>query len=143
MTSTVVRDSIVGDDWIYRTAQAVPIQRLLGDDGQPTGDILTGPVRLAFCDSLTGGSKNDDEDEGKYGAALLFTPYADFAIIMEEYYKALAREFPQAYNPNDGQYYGVHSPFHDQGEKHTYNGFTSGLTYFNTSTLYMPPIVDS
>lgn len=143
LASTLVRDSIVGDNWIQATAQAVPVQRVLGADGQPTGDILTGPVRLAFVDNLMELNKNATEGEDKYGCTALFTPLADFKIFYEEYYAACAREFPGHWDAQNQQYYGLHSPFHDQSEKARYGGYTPGCIFLNTSSLFRPSIVDS
>lgn len=142
MTSTLVRDSIVGDDWIRQTAAAVPIQRVIDAAGQFTGDILTGPVRLAFTDTLFALPK-DAADDTKYGAALLFTPMADPRILYEEYYACCGREFPQYYDQQSQQYHGLHSPFHDQAEKSRFGGFTPGAFYFNSSSQYKPPICDT
>jgi len=138
LASTVVKDSIVGDAWIQQTAQAVPVQRVLDENGQPTGDILTGPVRLAFCDGLMDGE--GEEGSEKYGATLLFTPFADFRIFEEEYWAACGREFPNLWNGH--QYSGLHSPFHDQGEKAQYKGYTPGCKFINSSSMFRPNIVD-
>lgn len=148
MTTTLVKDSIVGDAWITQTAQACPVHRKIGDNGQPTGDILTGPVRLAFVDDLWDGSKPDPSNPGKaqtFSATLLFTPLADFKIFYEEYYAELAERFASYYNPhmNPPQYVGVHSPFHDQAEKaNKYMGYTPGCVFLNSGSQYKPPIVD-
>lgn len=145
MTTTLVRDSIVGDDWIKQCAQFNPVSRKLGADGQPTGDILTGPVRLAFTDSLTE-TKQGDDDGNKYSADLLFTPLADLRIFYEEYWAACAREWAHLYNqytPND-PYPGLHSPFKDQALKAgKYGGFTPGCINITSGTHFKPPIVDS
>jgi hypothetical protein len=144
MTTTVMRDSIVGDDWIARTAQAVPIQKVIDPETQqPTGDFLTGPVRLMFPTLFHLPQPTEKSPNPKYGATLLFTPYADFTLFYEEYYTIAGREFPDAYNASTGQYYGLHSPFRDQGEKAKFNGFTPGCTFVNASTQFKPPIVDA
>lgn len=142
MTTTLVRDSIVGDDWIKQTAANVPVQRLLGADGQPTGDILTGPVRLAFCDSIFEGQQNDS-GETKYSVMMLFTPLFNPQVFYEEYYAWCGREFPQNYDAGSQQYYGLHSPFKDQAEKMQYGGFTPGCIAITSGSQYKPPVVDS
>lgn len=141
VATTLVRDSIVGDEWIRRTAEAVPIQRVLDDHGNPTGDILTGPVRLAFTDNLFDGQENDS-GVTKHDCVVMFTPLADFTVMTEEYYKSLSIEFPNKWDANSQQYFGVVSPFKAQDEKLNYNGFTPGCTYMTVSSQYRPAIVD-
>ena len=138
MTTTIMRDSIVGDDWIRQTAQNVPIQRLVGKDGQQTGDILTGPVRLAFCESIFDPKSVDD-----FGVAMLFTPFADFRIMYEDYYAWCGREFPSHFDAGTNQYHGLHSPFKDQAEKLKFGGFTPGLVYMNSGSQFKPPVCDT
>lgn len=144
MTTTLVRDSIVGDQWIAQTAQAVPVQRVIDQKtGQPTGDILTGPVRLAF-DTLFELPKPSAKIENpKYGASVLFTPLADFTIFYEEYYAICAREFQDHYVPQTGQYAGLHSPFRDQAEKMKFGGFTPGCVFMTCTSKFKPGVVDT
>ncbi len=143
MTTTVVRDSIVGDNWIYQTAQAVPMQRVLDEQGQPTGDILTGPVRLAFDNLFELPPVTPTMQNPKYGASLLFTPYADFSVLYEEYYAVCAREFPEYYDAGTQQYVGLHSPFRDQREKQKFGGFTPGCLFITSTSKFKPPVVDT
>lgn len=140
MASTIVKDSIVGDMWIQQTAQAVPVQRVLGDDGMPTGDIVTGPVRLAFDNLFTLPQVTDKMQNPKFGAALLFTPLADMTIFYEEYYRVAALEFASHWNGTE--YVGLHSPFRDQREKSNFNGFTPGCIFISATSKYKPPVVD-
>lgn len=144
MTTTVVRDSIVGDNWLYQTAQAVPMQRVLDEKtGQPTGDILTGPVRLAFETLFELPQPTPQNQNPKYGAMLLFTPYTDFSILYEEYYAVCAREFADMYDAPTQQYYGLHSPFRNQAEKLKFGGFTPGCTFITCTSKFKPPVVDA
>lgn len=144
MTTTLVRDSIVGDAWIQQTAQAVPVQRVMdAETGQPTGDLLTGPVRLAFETLFTLPDPSAQVENPKFGAALLFTPLADFSIFYEEYYRVCAEEFRDHYDAASGQYFGLHSPFRDQGEKAKFGGFTPGCVFMTCSSKYKPPVVDA
>lgn len=143
MTTTVVRDSIVGDQWIYNTAQSVPIQRVLDKDGNPNGDILTGPVRLAFDNLFELPKATEQMNNPKYGASLLFTPYADFNILYEEFYAVCAREFADYYDASSGQYHGLYSPFRDQAEKIKFGGFTPGCVFLSCTSKYQPPVVDT
>lgn len=144
MTTTVVRDSIVGDQWIQQTAQAVPIQRVIDEKtGEVTADILTGPVRLAFDNLFELPQATPQMPNPKYGAALLFTPYADFSLLYEEYYNVCAREFAEYYDAATQQYYGLHSPFRDQSEKLKFGGFTPGCVFMTCTSKFKPPVVDA
>lgn len=144
MTTTVVRDSIVGDAWIQSTAQAVPIQRVIDPaTGQPTGDIITGPVRLVWSNLFDlPERKPGQQSDPKYGTTLLFTPYADPTIMYEEYYKILQTEFPEHYSAQTGKYEGLQSPFHDQAEKPMLSGYTAGCIFMNVSSKFKPPVTD-
>jgi len=143
MTTTIVRDSIVGDNWIKQTAGSVPIQRVIdAQTGEPTGDILTGPVRLAFDTLFELPQPSAQMQNPKYGAALLFTPLADFSIFYEEYYRVCGQEFADHYDAASGQYYGLHSPFRDQAEKAKFGGFTPGCVFMTCTSKFKPPVVD-
>lgn len=133
----------MGDQWINDTYRAVPVQRVKGEDGQPTGDILTGPVRLSWVDLFELPKPTDTIPNPKYGAVLLFPPITDFSIIHEEYYKQLAQNFASYYSPDKKDYIGVHSPFRDQVEKsHQYQGYTPGCVFMTCSSQFKPPVVD-
>lgn len=142
MTTTVMRNSIVGDDWIRQTAKSVPIQRIINPNtGQPTDDFLTGPVRLSF-ENIFVPQKNDGGND-VYGATLLFTPFADFTPLNDEYNRIAMSKFPENFNNQNGQFYGLHSPFHYQDEKAMkYGGYTPGLVYFTASSTFKPSVVD-
>lgn len=143
MTTTVVRDSIVGDAWIQQTAAAVPIQRVVdAATGQLTGDILTGPVRIAFDNLFTLPQATAQNQNPKYGAMLLFTPYADFSILYEEYYAECAVSFREYYDAQSQSYNGLHSPFRDQREKTKFGGFTPGCIFINCTSKFKPPVID-
>lgn len=144
MTTTVMRDSIVGDDWIYQTAQAVPIQKIIDETtGQPTGDFLTGPVRLAFDNLFELPKPKPGMENPKYGAALLFSPWADFAPLYEEYNRLCGQKFADKYDARSGQYVGLYSPFRDQSEKANFGGFTPGLVFLSSTSKFKPPVIDS
>jgi hypothetical protein len=134
-----MNDSIVGDQWITQTMASCPPQLVFNQDtGQPTGDIITGPVRLAF-DALFKPNK-DDNDEDKYGAALLFPPNVNLQLFYDAFYQTCGEEFSAMW---DGQQYqGVKSPFKDQSEKTRFGGFTPGCVYINAGSRYQPPVTD-
>lgn len=143
--TTLFKNSIVGDAWIQQLMQMAPIQRVVNDKGELTGDILSGPVRLSFCDALWELPKPraGQQGEPKYGTAILWPLGADLSLFTEEYYKVAAAVFAAFWNPEQQQYYGLHSPFHDQGEKFKYDGYTPGATYMTVSSKFKPQIVDS
>lgn len=144
MTTKMVRDSIVGDDWILQTMRNVPVQRIIDPaTGNFNGDIITGPVRLAFDNLFDLPPANETNKNPKYGTQLLFPPNVDFTIFYEEYYKACAQHFPENYVPETQQYMGLHSPFRDQAEKLKFGGYTPGCVFMTVSSKYKPPVVDS
>lgn len=143
MTTTCMRDSIVGDAWLQQTAANVPMQRIIGKDGQPTGDILTGPVRITFENLFELPQATATMQNPKYGATLLFTPFADFGLMYEEYYKVAAAMFSSHYDAPTQQYVGLHSPFRNQTEKLKFQGFTPNLIFTAATSKFKPPVVDS
>lgn len=143
MTTTLMRDSIVGDDWILGSMASCPPQLILSKDtGEPTGDIITGPVRIAFDDLFELPKATPENENPKYGASLLFPPNVDMTLFYNAYYEVCARDFADKYDATTQQYLGLKSPFHDQGAKANFGGFTPGCTYFNASSKYQPPVTD-
>lgn len=146
MDTTVMRKSIVGDDWIREMCRLNPVQRIVDDKGVPTGNILSGPLRLSFCDTLMEAGpmmKSDPKSRLGHASALLFTPFTDFTIFWEEYYRIAAADFANCYDAASRQYYGIDNPLIDQGNKASkYEGYTPGLLMTNTSSQYKPAIVN-
>lgn len=142
MTTTIVRDSIVGDAWIQQTAAAVPIQPCLGEDGQPNGDWLTGPVRLSWPDLFQLPPATDKNQNPKYGAMLMFTPLADFTPLYQLYNQKCGEWFPEHYDAGTGQYLGLKSPFRDQAEKVRHGGATPGAVFMTCNSKFKPSVVD-
>lgn len=146
MQTTVMRDSMVGDAWIQEACRLNPVQRVIDEKtGQPNGNILSGPVRLAFTDNVLKPGpkmKSDPKSAVGYSCTILWTPYADLAIIWEEYYKICASDFADCYNPHMQQY-AVDNPIYDQGTKAVkYSGFTAGCMASNVSSNFAPQVVD-
>lgn len=142
MTTTIMRDSVVGDDWIRQTMANVPVQKRIDPTtGNFNGEILTGPVRLGFPNLHTPQKK--DNGELVYGAALLFPPGVDLSILYEEYWKVCGASFPEYYDQASGQYHGLHNPFHDQAEKCSqYKGYTPGAFFLSSTSKFQPSICD-
>lgn len=146
MTSTVVRNSRVGDAWIRQMCELNPPQKVLDKDGQWTGNILTGPVRLSFINLMKPQQQRQPDGsmrDGKYNVQALFTPFFDPALFYEAYYAECAKSWSDMYDPGTQQYYGLHSPFRDQAEKFKYAGFTPRCVFMTFSSQYKPPIVDT
>lgn len=144
MTTTVMNHSKVGDAWIREACLANPVQFINDANGNPTQNISSGPVRLAFCDPLTTPRvpQNNPQGKPKYGTMALYTPFTDFSIFYAEYYRLCAAVFPEYYVAQYQQYSGLHSPFNDQANKLKYHGFTPGLTYMNHTSNFKTQIVD-
>lgn len=143
MTTACMKDSIVGDEWIKQTAMAYPVQRLLDrTTGQPTGDILTGPVRLSWASLFQLPAQKPGQSEPKFEATLMFTPFNDLSILKEEFGKICQSTFQQYFNPATGQYM-VQSPFRDQAEKINYAGHTPGLVMMACRSKFKPPVIDA
>lgn len=142
MTTTIMRDSIVGDAWIQQTMQANPIRPVLDETGKHNGNYTTGPVRLSWLriDELP--APLPGKKELKYEATALFPPGANFQALYDAYYAVCAREFPDHYDAATGQYSGLHSPFRAQAEKLKYQGYTPGCTFIKFSSKFKPPIYD-
>lgn len=142
MTTNCMKDSIVGDEWIRQTAMAYPVQRIIDrTTGQPTGDILTGPVRLSWASLFELPPQRQGQSEPKFEATLMFTPFSDLSILKEEFNKACQTAFQQYFNPATGQYM-VQSPFRDQAEKINYQGHTPGLVMMACRSKFKPPVID-
>lgn len=150
-----MKSSIVGDDWIRQTQMAVPIQKVMKPDAagvpQWTGDLLSGPVRLSFVNLMSPappmkGQVKAPGTPDTYNSVLLFPPplpgqnvQQQMALLYEEYYRVAAKDFADHWNGQ--QYVGLHSPFHDQGEKFKYDGYTTGSIYITMGSRFKPNIV--
>ena len=148
MTTTVMKDSIVGDDWLRQTQANVPIQKIIDPaTGNWNGDFLLF-ARAAFCDLLELPKPRPGQtSQPKFGSHLLCLPGTDFSPLYEEYYRLCGINFAEYYvAPQGGQqgyYAGLHSPFRDQAEKLKFGGFTPGCVFLNCTSKYKPPVVDS
>lgn len=139
--TTLVRDSEIGDAWIKQACEMNPVQFV---QGQP-GNILTGPVRLAFVDNLFEAGlkmKTDPNSKTGYQCAILFPPTADLTIFFQEYERVAKADFAQHWN---GQTWaGLEPCIRNQGEKaHQFSGYTPNCGFFNASSNYKPAVVDT
>lgn len=143
--TTICKDSQIGDAWIQQAYASNPVQFVVDiKTGQPTGDILTGPVRLAFCDSLFVAKpkmSTDPTSKLAFMTTLLWPVVADVTILMNEYYRIAGEKFANHWN---GQaYVGIDEAIKDQGDKFQMSGYTPGSKYTTVSSQFKPPIVDS
>lgn len=147
MNTTVMRDSVVGDAWIQETCRLNPVQRVIDPKtGLPNGNILTGPVRLTFCETLLIKGKlmkTDPKSKEGHATNALFTPYTDLAIFWEEYWKICASDFANLYDTGTAQYYGIDNPVREQAEKVKFGGYTPGLKYITCTSQFKPAVVDA
>lgn len=144
-----MRDSAKSAEWVAKVVAENPIQKILDDKGQWTGNIRTCPVRLSFFNNALHtavAGKNDDGSEKRatFEVQILFPPCAEQqvqTILMPIIAERMRANFPKNVGP-DGSLFGLHSPFRPQAEKQNYAGFTPGGTFIRATTLYKPPVVD-
>ena len=137
----MMRDSTIDPNWLRQMMAANPPQRA------ENGNLLTGPVRLAFPELWRPkkGKRDDGSETSKYSANILFPLGANLDLFSEEWTRIAKQDFPQNWTPQ-GQPVGIHSPFHDQVEKtvgvKVYARFTPGAIYLNVTSNYKPAVVD-
>ena len=145
-TTTIVKDSQIGDEWIKAAVAANPIRIQPNGDGMPT--IQTGPVRLSFpfllAPSQDRRMKNGDLIQGKYETKLLFPPIVNFQPLREEYDRLCHKHWANAWDPANKRFYGLHNPFRDQVEIRG-AGFTPGGLFMTgkSGTDYPPAVLDT
>lgn len=146
MTTTIMKDSEVGDAWIREMMANNPPQMVIDPaTGLPNGNILTGPVRLAFCDSLFEAKpqmRSDVNSKLKHMSTVLFPPETDLQVFWDEYWRIAAQDFANLWVPAAGEYVGMDNPITDQKFKAKYSGFTPGAMCMVVSSNYKPAIVD-
>lgn len=139
--NTLMTNSIVGDKWIREVCQANPTVMLPVEGGL----ISTGPVRLAFTETLSEPKAPSNQPNGtpKYSVCALYSPFADMNVLYSEYYRICSETFQDYYNQHLGAYSGLENPFHDGATKaHKFEGYTPGLWYVNHTSKFKPSIVD-
>lgn len=141
MTTTMMRDSTVGDAWIRTVYDANP-PHVMED-----GNVWTGPVRLAFTDGVfkkVPKMKSDPNSAHVHMCNLLFPPIADMSALWEVYAKIAQANFPEnPYNTHMQQFTGLVPPWRDQAEKPQYSGFTPGCNFIIPKSGYKPAVVDT
>lgn len=137
MTSTLMRNSRLPDDWLRQACAQNPLQPL--DDR-----FLSGPVRLAFP-SLFEAREQSRDDGNKvrlYEATLLFPPIVDLSLPWNAAAQMAATKWPR--NLVNGQLVGVGLPFTSQDEKSIkYEGFTPGGWKLTARSKFKPRVIDA
>jgi hypothetical protein len=117
-----------------------------------SGNLITGPVRLAFCNVLQRPKAGADGKEKAYGSVLLFPfPVTEEAALKpaRDAVLALYKENMPAALTNPAIREKLHKPFKDQGSftslesGECYAGFTPGLLAISAnSSQSQPAVVD-
>lgn len=147
MSTTVMRNSKVGDNWIRDACAANPVQFVIDPaTGQPTPNISTGPVRLSFINldkpiAMQGQQANPNA-KPKYGTTVLYTPFTDMQIFWNEYYRIAGQMFPEYWVPHTQQFAGLETPFRDQAVKFKFDGFTPGCWFANHTSQFKVQVYD-
>lgn len=135
----LMKDSKLDENWLRQMIANNPPSL------RENGNIVSGPVRLAFTNLLRPGKPGKDQTEGKFGAAVLFTPGANMQPYSDMWTRTARQYFP-TYFDQSGNPHGLHSPFHDQQEKafgqKPLAGYTPGCIHFTASSKFKPAVVD-
>lgn len=144
MHTTLINESIVGDAWITEVMRENPPQYVLGPDGRPNGNLLTGPVRLAFTDSVFEAKpqqKSDPNSALKHGVTVMWPKGADLKVFNEEYFRIAQTDFAAHWVASMNQFVGLDNPIFDAGVKSIkYPSFTPGAMAMNTNSMYPPQV---
>lgn len=136
MTSTIMRNSRLPDDWLRQACQQNPVQPI--DDR-----FLSGPVRLAFPSLFTAREQKRDSGDVThlFEVTMLFPPIADLSLPWNAAVQMAATKWPK--NIVNGQLVGVGLPFTSQDDKSIkYEGFTPGAWKLTARTKFKPRILD-
>jgi len=148
MQTTLVRDSIVGDDWIRQMMAMNPPAPCFDKEGKPNGNYTSGLVRLSFTEAVfekKPGMRNDPSSVEKHGVTLLWVPGQDLSVLYQPLFDCVAKEFPGAtWNAylQPPWFDGLRNPFRQQAEKTKYAGYTPGGVFTAASSQYQPIVQD-
>lgn len=136
MSSTIMRNSQLPDDWLRQACAANPITPI--DDR-----YLSGPVRLAFPSLFEAREQKRDSGETTrlFEATLLFPPIVDLSIPWNGAAAMATTKWPK--NVVNGQLVGVGLPFTSQDDKSIkYEGFTPGGWKLTARSKFQPRVID-
>ena len=139
-TTTIMRDSEIGDAWIRQVCAENPPKLVLDASGNPTGNVLSGPVRASFVNLFEKSKSMEEGKEGKYQITILFPP-TDISVIRNEYIRMADLRFQE--NKANGIFHGIHNPLRDAAEKMHFGGYTPGCFGLNATSQFQPPVVDA
>lgn len=149
MTTTIVRDSKVGDAWITEMRRLNPPAVLYDEKGQPTGNATTGLVRLSWTNGLLTAQptkKGDPNSTMKFSTDVLWCPGEDLTVLWNLLFACVAQNWPQnQWNPGLPVpfYDGLRNPFRAQAEKSMkLAGYTNGGLFTSLSSNFRPAVVD-
>lgn len=135
MFDPAAANSRIAAETVARWWAQNPIRPVNDKDGKPTGEYITGPVRLSFPNLFTPGEENDD-GKRKYTATALFPAGVDLSLL-----KKVAGETAIAKWPNAAEMT-LHSPFRDQSEKKQFDGYVPGSIFLTANGERKPYFVD-
>lgn len=128
------------DEWIARVWKDNPCHIAAN------GEIITGPVRLAFCNVLERPKPGQDGKERSYGAVLLFPEDADLKPLYDAATDLFTEKAPQVLaNPKLASKF--NNPFKKQGDfldaktGEAYDGFVEGRTAISANSSQTKPVV--
>ena len=135
-----MKDSRMPDSWVQQQVAANPIAV-----APQTGNILTGPVRLAFVNLLQPGKPMEgDTDSAKkptYNCVVLFPVGFDVNgfqnVLVKAWTDLTAQHFPGQHPAS------LHNPFRDQAIKANYAGYNPGCPFISVATTQKPQVVDT
>jgi hypothetical protein len=137
MTTTIMKNSMVGDAWIIEACRNNPITY------QGDGRFRSCPVRLSYPDLFEAKTNRMDPSKPpKFSTAMLFPPHG--VCDLSPLYQAAQQIGAAAYAENmyNGQLHGVEMPFTDQAKKMQSAGYTPGCIYLNAKGNFKPRVVD-
>lgn len=117
-----------------------PFREIMDDAGNPTGNVMTGPVRLAFC-KLATPRENLDQKTGQkvlsWGCVLLIPKAADITALKTVAGRAAAEKFGANWRSMN-----LRNPIRPQDDNAgKYDGYEAGAFFLDVSSRFVVPIV--
>lgn len=127
-------------EWIQRVWADNPCRML------DNGNMITGPVRLAFANILERGKPQPPKTEGSFGAVLLFPEGVDLSVPKAQVLDLIKENAPAAL-ANQALADRLNKPLKKQDtfvdkEGRLYDGFVDGRVCISANSGSQPPCVD-
>lgn len=127
-------------EWIARVWADNPCRML------DNGNMITGPVRLAFANILERGKPQPPKTEGSFGAVLLFPEGVDLSVPKAQVLDLIRENAPAAL-ANQALADRLNKPLKKQDtfvdkEGRLYDGFAEGRVCISANSGSQPPCVD-